>query len=152
MLPQTHFLTAFLIGTLFYNLNLISIYLLFIIGILAVLIDIDHLINYLRKKKRLSVKETWNNSSRINERSFIHSLKGIVLIFILTIILLGFYPKIAIIIGISYFSHIFVDQIPKNPPFIKVKIFNFNLDKKLSYLEIGIDLILLVSIIVIFYL
>ncbi len=131
MYPLTHFLVAFFIGILMVVYHNFSYLDAFITGLVGLLIDIDHYIYYIVKKKNLSFRSAWN--AAINgvfgwkERTFIHHLPGFFII-TLILVLLFFVSKLWFwILFIGYYSHMILDYVDFDKWFGKDKKIGFNL-------------------------
>jgi hypothetical protein len=111
MYPLTHFLVAWLIGLLMVkNGNFTPLQALYT-GLVGMLIDIDHFICFVLRKKDFSLKDAWNAAvkHKLEERTFIHHLPGF-LIISLVLVGLFFVNKIYFwILLIGYYSHMILD-------------------------------------------
>ncbi|MBW2998080.1 metal-dependent hydrolase [Candidatus Woesearchaeota archaeon] len=153
MYPPTHFLLPFTIGLIFIKLGIFNIYHVFICAILGVLIDIDHYIMHIikSKDKKLSLRDTWNQSTKYHafrQRSFIHHNKGILIVSLIVILLFFINMTSAYIIAIAYYSHIILDyiHITKQEKYYKFRIFSLYLRE--SYSEVDLDIALSILILV----
>jgi len=152
MNPHTHFLFPFFIALILTKLNLISWKLAVLCGLIGVLIDLDHYIEYIlhSKSNRFSLRSCWNNAIRLhrfNQRSFIHHWRGFLILSLIFLIVLFFSWKISLILVISYYSHIFLDYIHlKKEKLLRWKL--CELFMKESRLEIILDILLVLGIIV----
>ena len=150
MLPHTHFLFAILLALIGYNYNYFSLTEVFLIGILAVILDIDHLISFYKNHKMWSIKKCWNSALTTHEhlRTFIHHQKGILLVSIILVLLTLLNLKLSIMLAIAYFSHIFLDKIQLFKEKIKTHKFRqlFGFQISISYSEIVLDIILILII------
>jgi len=151
--PHTHFLFPFTVGLILNKLGIISWKLVLLCGIIGVLIDIDHYIEYVlhAKTNRFSLKGAWNNAIRFHrfeERSFIHHWQGFLVLSLIFLGLFFFYWKIALVLAIGYYSHIILDYVHLR----KDKFFSWKIGKlfmKESHLEFALDIILILAIIII---
>ena len=111
MYPITHFLFAFLIGGVLVELGFWGGGMVWVIGLIAVFIDIDHLISYGILHRDFNPQHAWNGAvvKHEHERTFIHHRLGFVLI---TILIAGIYFisfDWFLILAIGYYSHMFLD-------------------------------------------
>jgi len=157
MNPHTHFLLPFAIGMVLYEFGIFSWQLALVAGIVGVLIDLDHYVEHIMhsKKNKFSLKATWNNSMKYHkfyQRSFIHHLTGGILFTIIFLVVAYFNWKIALMLAIAYYSHMLLDHLSSEVPFFgKLDTVRLKLEElylKESYLEIGLDIILVVLIVV----
>lgn len=152
--PHTHFLFPFAIALILNKLGIISFKLALLCGIFAVLIDIDHYVEYIlhAKKNRFSLIATWNNSMRYHRfigRSFIHHWQGFCILSLVFVALSFFDWKLAFILAIGYYSHILLDHIAlRKEGFIKSKVGKVFVKESES--EFVLDIILLITIVSIF--
>jgi len=154
MYPQTHFLFSFLIGLIFVSLGIggINYQTAILIGLAGMLIDIDHFIVYIirYKYKDFSVKHAFNRAvtGLYKGRSFIHHQIGFL---IMTLIILRLYTinlNWFYIIGLGYYSHMFLDYAHLNILKIKgdMKIKEAGFIEKISKFEIMLDIFLVLGI------
>lgn len=153
MLLYTHFIFPFAIALILTKLDILSLKLAILCGMIGVLIDLDHYIEHIlhARTKRFSLKEAWNNSMKFHtfrQRSLIHCWQGAFILTLSFLILMLFNWKIALLLGISYYSHLFLDYIHLN----REKILKWKINRiyfRESSLEIILDLISVITIIVI---
>ncbi len=153
---HTHFLFPFVIASILAKLNIISWKLALFCGFVGIIIDFDHYLEHIlhSKSNRFSLKAAWNNSikfHRFSQRSFIHHWQGALITAIILSVILFFSWKIAVVIAIGYYSHLFLDYFHLK----KSKSFNWKLSSlymKESYLELSIDIILIIILIIIYVL
>lgn len=104
MLPPTHFLFAYLLIYAVSN-NLAAAV---ACGLIAVLVDVDHIIKYYRLYRVFSIKETWRTamSNRRSLRGVLHSKKTLLLspLFLLGVAALNYAL-------IAYYSHLLLDNL-----------------------------------------
>jgi hypothetical protein len=149
---QTHFLFPFFIALILTKLNLISWKLALLCGLIGVLIDVDHYVEQIAHSKtnRFSLKVAWNNSIRFHrfeQRSFIHHWQGFLMLTLIFLIILFFSWKISLILAIAYYSHILLDYAHlKKEKFLRWKV--GKLFVKESYLEIFLDILLILGVII----
>lgn len=154
MNPHTHFLFPFALGLVFANLGFLSIPLVIIAACIGVFVDIDHYIEHIlhTKKNKFSLKSTWNNSMKYHkfrQRSFIHDGSGIVLLTIFIIIVSFFSWPYGIVLGLGYYSHLLLDYVHmKKEKFVQWK--NMHLHMRMSYEEVGLDILLVIFLITFF--
>ena len=147
MLPITHFLVGLLFGIMGVRLGFFSVLTAFVIAILAVVMDVDHLISYYLKHKEWSLKKCWNVSLGVEENlwTFIHYWKGFFVILLGLVILSFFSLKISYFIFAFYVPHFLLDQLHlywvMNKDYKIKKIFGMNI--LLYWLEIIIDLVVI---------
>ena len=149
MYPLTHFLFPFFIAQIFVKLNYLDYKLAIITGIIAVLIDLDHWIYRIIKFHEFNPKNAWNNAVKKHdpkERTFLHHKPGMILIASLTLILLFFSWKSALILALAYYSHILLDNLHlKLKSYLKMEEEGFIF--KIPFYEIIFDLILILLIV-----
>ena len=156
MYPTTHFLYAFLVGEILVKLGLISHWIALSIGILAVLVDVDHLFDSFKKLGTINLKKAWNSTTvdRIVGRSFLHSKLSVFIITILEIFLFFLSRTIFYVIASAFYSHIILDIIEselnknKSAPRFKFNIFGFEL--RYLHTEFFMDIISVAGIILLF--
>lgn len=151
MYPQTHFLFSLLVGMIFAKFGIFDYWVAFFVGLAGMLVDIDHFIVYVFKYKDIDFKDSFNKAVKglYRGRSFIHHIFGFVLI-TLIIILLYFSNKTWFwIIGLGYYSHMFVDYVHLNVLKIREKmtIKEFGIIEKINKFEVLFDLFLIIGII-----
>jgi len=141
---------AFLIGLIGLKWGYFSLTEVVVIGVLAVVIDIDHLISFYRHHKSLNLLNCWNTAFETHEYlwTFIHNRFGMICVMGVLAFVSLFNMKYALIPGIAYFSHMLLDHIHLHKHKIKghnfKEIFGFAIP--LCYSEFVFDFILLVSI------
>ena len=113
MLPQTHFLVAFVIALLGVKSGYFSISQAVLIGVLSVLIDLDHLFAYYHQHKKWSLKGTWNAAivTHERERSFIQHTDGLIKVTIILFLLVLIAPKLTVVLSMAYYTHYLLDHI-----------------------------------------
>ncbi|MAG20314.1 hypothetical protein CL618_02675 [archaeon] len=147
MLPITHFLVGLLFGLLGMKLGFFNIYFAILVAILAVAMDVDHLISYYLRHKEWSLKKCWNVALGVEENlwTFIHYWKGFVVILLGLIGLSFFSLSISYFIFAFYVPHFLLDQLHlywvMNRGYKIRKIFGMNI--LLYWLEIVIDLVVI---------
>jgi len=114
MYPQTHFLTALFLGLILARLGVLGYYGALACGILAVLVDLDHWLVFVITKRKISFWKVWNAATIKHidwERSFIHHRTGFIILSLIITIFWLFNPKISWILGVAYYSHMFLDYV-----------------------------------------
>ncbi len=140
-----HLFAGLIIGKLFGN------YLFALIG--AVLIDLDHLVPYIKHKIIFNPKTFWKTITNPldpygNQRSFLHSFFAWIII---SAIIFAIDFRIAVVFSLAYLSHLLLDLIDGSDfyPFYPLK---FNVKGPIKYLskaEFLMTLILLLIFIII---
>ncbi|MAH03873.1 hypothetical protein CMI39_03765 [Candidatus Pacearchaeota archaeon] len=151
MYPQTHFLFSFFIASIFVKFGIFDYKIAFFVAFAGLLIDIDHFIVFILRYKEMNIKHAWNKAVNglYKGRSFIHHYIGIILI-TLIIILLYYYNKTWFwVIGLGYYSHLFVDYAHLNILKIKEKmtIKEFGIIEKINKFEVLLDIFLIIGIV-----
>ncbi len=151
MNPHTHFLFPFLIGLILIKFGVLSWKLALLCGVVGVLVDLDHYVEHIvhSKSNKFSLISTWNNSARVHrfiQRSFIHGLKGALMLTLIFLFIVFFSWKVALILAIGYYSHLILDYIYlRKDKFLRWRFSGLYL--KESYLEFFLDIILSLGII-----
>jgi len=151
MYPQSHLLFAFLISLIFVKFGIFSYQTALLIAVFAVLVDIDHFIIFAVRKGDYSLRDAWNAGilKHMKERTFIHYYLGFILITFAIILLFFFNRTWFWIIGISYYSHMFLDYAKLN--ILKIKgtktIKEAGFVEKISKFELMFDIFLIIGII-----
>jgi len=111
MYPQSHFLFSFLIALIFVKFGVFDYKIALLVGVFAVLMDIDHYITFIFKYKEMDFKDAWNKAVKglYAGRSFIHHIIGFILMTALIILLYYFNKTWFWIIGLGYYTHMFLD-------------------------------------------
>lgn len=153
MYPQSHFLFAFLIASIFVKYGIFDYKIALLIAVFAVLVDIDHFINFVVKKGDYSLKDAWNAGvlKHMRERTFIHYYLGFILITFVIILLFFLNRTWFWIIGISYYSHMFLDYAKLNVLKIKgkVTIKEAGFVEKINKFELLFDIFLIIGIVLV---
>lgn len=152
MYPQTHFLFSFLIALIFVKFNVFNYKIALLIAIVALLIDIDHFIIFIIKRKEWNLKDAWNAEVKgkfKHARTFIHHYLGFILITIFIIILFFINKNLFWIVGLGYYSHMFLDYAHLNVLKIKEKMIikEEGFIMKVDKFEILFDIFLVIGII-----
>lgn len=134
MYPWSHFLFGFLIGLVFVKLGYFGYGIAILIGILAVLVDLDHYFYYGIKHKTWNFRKAWNAGSVIHEkgeRTFIHHLKGFIIMAFISAIIFLISRTFGIVVASAYYSHMALDYWSWN--FIKIRGEEKFKEKKFSF-------------------
>ena len=113
MYPQTHFLFSVLVGMIFFKFGVINFQAVWLVGLVGMLIDIDHYIIFIfrYKGKDFSLKDAFNRAVKglYAGRSFIHHEIGFILITIILVFV--FYSNLFLfwIFALGYYSHLILD-------------------------------------------
>ena len=145
MQPHTHFLAGLFFGSAVVNYFEVSWLFAILIGVLAVLVDVDHGIAYQLHFKKFSIKGCWNACCyhRFHGgRMFIHHKNGFVVATILILFFLVINPLLSAILASAYYSHYVIDHFT-NIETIHEKPFNYKFD--ISWQEVMLDAIFLVG-------
>ncbi|RME54943.1 hypothetical protein D6777_02160 [Candidatus Woesearchaeota archaeon] len=151
MLPHTHFLLPFTIAYYLSSKGLMTFKMALLAGLVGVLIDLDHLLEYFLHTHKLSLIGVWNNSlhfHRFKQRTIIHRWKGALLVTLLIILTFLISEVVALAIAIGYYSHLILDYV-----YLKLGYFSFKLGKiyfKESYFEIILDVLFLLILLKLF--
>lgn len=115
MFSHSHLIAGILFSVIGFKLQIIGPLGALAIPLLSIIIDLDHLLIYLLEKKKLRIKNFFNDVAEdhtpIHYRSFIHRSYFSLIILALTAILLINNKEAAYIIATSYFSHILLDKV-----------------------------------------
>ena len=113
MLPHTHFLFALFLSSIFLRFSYFTLLDFIFVALIAMFIDIDHLIACYYKYHTLNVRMCWHKAltGKENLRTAVHHKNGFIIILSSIILLSMWKLKWAIIISIAYFSHVFLDSI-----------------------------------------
>lgn len=152
MYPQSHFLFSLLTALILVKFNVFGYWIALFIAIVAILVDIDHLIIFAIKRKEWNLKDAWNSEVKRkfrHARTFIHHYLGFILITIFIIILFFINKNLFWIIGFGYYSHMFLDYAHLNVLKIKERIVikKFGLTERMDKFELLFDIFLAVGII-----
>ncbi len=112
MMPRTHFLIGVCVGLVINLFIPLSFWHVFLAGFIAVIIDLDHLINFWRIRHDLSVRKAWNTAFKHLgfERSFLHRRYGILFFAVLSIFLGFFSHKLGVVVFCAALSHWIFDH------------------------------------------
>ena len=99
----------------------------------------------------MSFKDAWNKNIKglYSGRSFIHHWIGFVLIRLIIILLFYFNRTLFWIIGLGYYSHMFLDYVHLNVLKIREKIIikKFGIVERINKFEVLFDIFLIVGIV-----
>lgn len=154
MYPQTHFLFSYFVGLLFVKFGVFNYKTALFVALVAVFVDIDHYLVFIFKRKSMSFKDAWNKNIKgfYHGRSFIHHWLGFVIITLVVFLLYFYNRSLFWILGLGYYSHMFLDYAHLNVLKIKGKmtIKEFGLVEKINKFEVLFDIFLIVGIILLF--
>ena len=154
MYPQTHFLASLFIGMVFSKFGFFDYKIALFVGVAGMLVDMDHFIVFVLKYKELSFKHAFNKAVKglYHGRSFIHHQIGIALITLIIFILYFYNLTLFWIIGLGFYSHLFVDYAHLNILRIREKmtIKEFGLVERINKFEVLLDIFLVLGIILLF--
>jgi len=151
MYPTSHFLVPFFLAELLVGTGLLNHHHALIAGLLGVLIDLDHFIEYAIHHKDLSIKHAWNAAAlhrEISARTFVHHWPGFLII---TGVVGGLFFVnlwVCLVIGLAYYTHIFLDYVSLNFFHIK-KVESFTLEGLVLNIplhEVILDVLLIIGI------
>jgi hypothetical protein len=150
MYPQSHFLFALFISMIFVKYGVFDYRIALLIAVLAVFVDIDHLINFIIKKKDYSIRDAWNAGiiGHMKERTFIHHYLGFILITGIIVLLFFLNRTWFWIILIAYYSHMFLDYAKLNILKIRgrITIKEAGFVEKINKFELLFDFFLVIGI------
>lgn len=152
MYPQTHFLFSFLIALIFAKYGVFDYKIALVIALVAVLVDLDHFILYIIKRKDWSLKDAWNADVKgkfRHARTFIHHYLGFALITIIIIVLFFVNKNLFWIFSLGYYSHMFLDSAHLNILKIKEKLVikRFGFIERINKFELLFDIFLIIGIV-----
>ena len=152
MYPQSHFLFSLLIALILAKLHIFDYRIALIIALVAVFMDIDHFIIFIIKRKDWKLKDAWNAEVKGNfkhAKTFIHHWLGLILITAITVALFFVNKTLFWIIGLAYYTHMFLDYAHLNVLKIKERmtIKEFGLIERINKFELLFDIFLLIGII-----
>jgi len=150
MYPQSHFLFSFLIGLIFMKFGFFDLKIAFLVGLVGFFVDIDHYVKFIFSKGDFSLRDAWNRMARgiFGGRSFIHHKIGFIILTLVVVFLFFFNKTFFWILGLGYFSHMFLDYAHLNVLKIreKITIKEFGFLEKIGKFELLFDLFLIISI------
>lgn len=113
MMPRTHFMAGMLVTALLAAVFEISLWHVFLGGIIAAAIDIDHVLCFWLKHGHLSIGMAWDSSTKHLDRirsRYVHGRLGIVF-FGLASLGISFYSlTLAAILYLAFISHLLLDH------------------------------------------
>jgi len=154
MYPQTHFLFSYLIALIFVKFGVFSYKVAFFVALVGLFVDIDHFIVYIFKFKEMNFKHAFNKAVKgiYKGKSFIHHNLGFVLITAIIVALYFFNRTLFWIIGLGYYSHLFIDYAHLNVLKIREKMTlkEFGITERINKFEVMLDIFLVVGIVLLF--
>ena len=150
MYPQSHFLFSFLVASIFVKFGVFDWRIALFAGLVGMLIDLDHFLNFAFRRENYNLKDAWNGCviRHFPGRTFIHHWIGFILI---TAIIVGIYYWNMTwfwIISLGYYSHIVLDYAKIN--ILKIKgvevIRESGFVMKLSKFEAMLDIFLVIGL------
>ena len=142
---------SFLIASIFVKFGVFNWKIALFVGLFAVFIDLDHFLNFVFRRGDYSLRDAWNAVviRHFTGRTFIHHWVGFIII---TLIIIGLYYWTMIwfwVIGLSYYTHMFLDYAKIN--ILKIRgtetIKEEGFVMRISKFEIMFDIFLVVGII-----
>ena len=150
MYPQTHFLFSYVVGLIFVKFGVFNYKVAFFVALVGLLIDVDHYLKFIFSKGKFGFRDAFNRMARglFGGRSFIHHKWGFVVMTFLVMVLYFVDLSWFWIIGLGYYSHLFLDYVHLN--FLKIRekitIKKFGFVEKINKFEILLDVFFLVAI------
>jgi hypothetical protein len=151
MYPQTHFLFSYLVGLVFAKLGFFDYKIALFVGLAGLLVDVDHFIVFVLKYKEMNFKHAWNKAVKglYAGRSFVHHQFGFLGMTLLVAILFYYNRTWFWIIGLGYYTHMFLDYAHLN--FLKIRgriVFKeFGIVERINKFEVLLDLFLIFGIV-----
>lgn len=149
MYPPTHLLSGLAIGIAANQMGCLNVQEALAVPALTTLLDVDHYLYYCLKYKTFNFRKAWDaaiKNKETGERTAIHHWIGFLSFTLLIVLLFFYYRPFAIILALSYYSHILLDYLPVFGRKIKFKIFNLNF--QLTGEEIALDCLFLLSCVI----
>jgi len=150
MYPQTHFLFSYFIALVLAKFGVFDYKVAFFVALVALLVDIDHFIVFVLKFKDINLRNAWNKDvyGKYHGRTFIHHWIGFLLITGVVVALFFVDKNLFWILGLGYYSHMFLDYAHLNVLKIrgKIKIKEAGFILKLSKFEFLFDILLLIGV------
>ncbi len=147
MYPLSHLLLPFFLAEILVKLGVLTHQSALIAGLLGMLIDVDHLVEYAVNHKPFSLRKAWNAAVKKHhaaERTFLHRAVGVVLMTLILVFVLFINITLFWIVAIGYYSHMLLDYVKmKSRSVLKAKEDGFMIDFPLH--ELVLDIILLVA-------
>ena len=151
MYPQTHFLFSLLVATILAKFGLFTYQTAFFVALVGLFVDIDHYIEFVLKYKKVNLRDSWNKAVKglYHGRSFIHHKIGFALITAIVIALFYLNRNLSWILGLGYYTHMFVDYAHLNVLKIKekMKIKEAGWVMKINKFELMLDIFLFLGLI-----
>lgn len=154
MYPQSHFLFSFFVASIFVKFGVFNWKIALLVGLVGMLIDLDHFLNFAVRRKDYDLKDAWNAVvvRHFIGRTFIHHWIGFI---ITTALIVGlYYWNITWfwIISLGYYSHMFLDYVKIN--ILKIRgtevIREEGYVMRLSKFEAMFDIFLVIGIILLY--
>ena len=154
MYPQSHFLFSLLVGMIFFKFGIVDLKSAVFVGLVGVLVDVDHYVNFIFRKNDFSVKDAWNAVvvSHFRGRTFIHHEIGFVIVSLIFAGLYFYNLYLFWIFALGYYSHLVLDFGHFN--FLKIRGKIRFQEKgyvvKITKFEVLFDIFLVIAIILLF--
>ena len=154
MYPQSHFLFSFLVASIFVKFGVFDWRVALFVAIFAVVIDVDHFLNFAFKRDDYNLKDAWNGCvvRHFIGRTFIHHWIGFI---VMTAIVVGLYYWNMTwfwIIGLGYYTHMILDYAKIN--ILKIKgvevIREAGFVMRLNKFEAMFDIFLIIGIVLLY--
>jgi hypothetical protein len=112
MKPHTHLIAGIFLALFLFELGFLSFGYSVLLVVLTVLIDLDHLINFIHRTKKFSFDLLWKdlNNPKHLKKTWFHFKKGRVLVVLLLVLILQLDFSLGITIFSAYFLHVFIDD------------------------------------------
>ncbi|MFC1690664.1 hypothetical protein ACFL0W_00660 [Nanoarchaeota archaeon] len=128
MFPQSHFLLALLLGVIAYERGLLGLHIAFLVAILAIFMDFDHVISNLVFHKKFDLKKMWHKTVYHIEHheTLLHNPIAFIVVSIIVGVVFIFNPVASLIIALAYYSHYLLDDLSiYEPEMFKTKEFGW---------------------------
>lgn len=149
MYPPTHLIAGLFMGQLGVQVGFFTQPQAWIVALLALLVDLDHFLFFAYKHRKFDLRAAWDaavSGKEKGERTALHHGWGYIIFSGFLFLLWWIEQSWAWMVGLAYFSHMFLDYIP----ILKTKRWNFKLLKfkfQLTDAEIILNILLLLGII-----
>ena len=153
MYPWTHFLFPVFLVEILVHISYLNHWHALIAGLIGVLVDLDHPIEFALVRKKFNLRQAWNNSvvsHKVEGRTFIHHWLGILIVAIICFGLLFFNPLYALLLSLGYYSHILLDYVHIKVLNKSIKFKEFGFSIRIPESELIFDVFLLLGIIGLF--
>ncbi len=154
MYPQTHLLFSYFVALIFVKFTVFDHNTAIFVALVALLIDVDHYLTFIFKYKEMDFKHAWNKAVKgvYKGRSFIHHKIGFAVITAIVVVLYFIDRNLFWIIGLGYYSHMFLDYAHLN--FLKIRgkmtFKEFGIVERIGKFEVLLDVFLIIGIILLF--